>query len=153
MEIGSSQSNSQFTILMLLITAVLHTIFFHRYFPTLRPSTVELFDLTLPYVSDSDLESLIDTRVHQLTRQLSSLSPNSSPRGQIGVQFFERKRRKAATAGIGTWFGVGGGNRAEEDVCWEVWRLEITLATPKTELGRLRYSSIVFRRFRGFERS
>lgn len=33
------------------------------------------------------------------------------------------------------WFG--GGGRGEEEVCWEVWRLEITLATPRTESGML----------------
>jgi len=53
-------------------------------------------------------------------------------RGQIGVQFFEKRRRKAG--GLG-WFTSGG--KAEEEICWEVWRLEVTLATPKTETGEL----------------
>ena len=114
------------------VAGILHTIFFHRYFPTLRPSTIDILDLTLPYVSDPDLVSLIDTRAYQLTRQLSSpTAPNGSVRGQIGVQFFEKKRRKGG-GGLG-WFG--GGGRGEEEVCWELWRLEVTLATPKTEAG------------------
>lgn len=114
-----------------VVRAILHTVFFHRYFPTLRPSTIEVLDLTLPYVTDPELESLIDTRVYQLVRQLSSTtSPNSGVRGQIGVQFFEKRRRKGS--GLG-WFG--GGAKTEEEVCWEVWRLEVTLATPKTETG------------------
>jgi len=45
------------------------------------------------------------------------------------VQFFEKKRRKG---GLG-WFG---GGKGEEEICWEVWMLEITLATPRTEAGR-----------------
>ena len=111
---------------------ILHTIFFHRYFPTLRPSTIEVLDLTLPFVSDQELVSLIDTRAYQVARQLSSpTGPNGSVRGQIGVQFFEKRRRKGG-GGLG-WFG--GGGRGEEEVCWEVWRLEVTLATPRTEAG------------------
>lgn len=41
----------------------------------------------------------------------------------MAVQFFEKKRRKA-------WFGKG-----EDEVCWEQWTLNITLATPRTESG------------------
>ncbi|MCJ1354343.1 MAG: hypothetical protein MMC33_004331 [Icmadophila ericetorum] len=112
------------------LLGILHTIFFHRYFPTLRPSTVEVLDLTLPFVADQDLETLIETKVGQLFRQLTATnSPTSSVRGQLGVQYFEKKRRKAG--GLG-WFG---GGKLEEEVCWEVWRLEVTLATPKTESG------------------
>ncbi|MCJ1394688.1 hypothetical protein MMC18_007568 [Xylographa bjoerkii] len=115
-----------------VVQGILHTIFFHRYFPSLRPSTIEVLDLTLPFVTDPELQTLIDTRVLQLVRQLSSTtSPNSSVRGQIGVQFFEKRRRKAG--GLG-WFT--GGTKTEEEICWEVWRLEVTLATPKTETER-----------------
>jgi autophagy-related protein 101 len=41
----------------------------------------------------------------------------------MAVQFFEKKRRKA-------WFAKG-----EEEVCWEQWTLDVTLATPRTESG------------------
>ena len=46
------------------------------------------------------------------------------------VQFFEKKRKKAG-AGLG-W--VTGG-KADVDVCWERWSLEVPLATPKTDVG------------------
>lgn len=90
---------------------------------------------------EPELEAAIDTRVYQLTRQLASTSsPNSSVRGQIAVQFFEKRRRKASGMGMGMgmgWFGGGGGQgKGEDDICWETWRLEITLATPKTETGK-----------------
>jgi hypothetical protein len=48
---------------------------------------------------------------------------NTSVRGLMAVQFFEKKRRKA-------WFTKG-----EEEVCWEQWTLDVTLATPRTESG------------------
>ena len=47
------------------------------------------------------------------------------------MQFFEKRRRKSA------WFGGLGGNRGDEEICWEVWSLDVTIATPKTEAGKL----------------
>lgn len=111
---------------------ILHTIFFHRYFPSIRPGTIDVLDFTLPFVPDPELETLVDTRVGQLIRQLTSTSsPQSSIRGQLVVQFFEKKRRKAG-GGLG-WFT--GGAKGDEEVCWERWMLEVTLATPKSETG------------------
>ena len=116
---------------------ILHTIFFHRYFPSIRPSTIEVLDFTLPLVGDPELETLIETRAGQLVRQLSSTSsPRSSVRGILTVNFFEKKRRKAG-GGLG-WFT---GAKGEEEVCWERWSLEVTLATPKTEDGGCRYAT------------
>lgn len=91
---------------------------------------MEVLDLTLPVVTNPELETLIDTRVGQLVRQLSSdTSPQGSVRGQLAVQFFEKRRKKGG--GLG-WFS---GGKVDEEICWEIWHLEITLATPKTELG------------------
>ena len=126
---GARRYTDCFTTL-LTDPGVLHTIFFHRYFPCHRPGTLDVLDLTLPVVTNPELETLIDTRVGQLVRQLSSdSSPQGSVRGQLAVQFFEKRRKKGG--GLG-WFS---GGKAEEEICWEIWRLEITLATPKTELG------------------
>lgn len=112
-------------------TGTLHTIFFHRYFPSFRPSTLEVLDLTLPLVQDPELETLIDDRVGQLIRQLSSTSSGKgSVRGQLAVHFFEKRRRKSG--GLGWFTGAGKG---EEEVCWERWCLEVTIATPRTEAG------------------
>ena len=62
-----------------------------------------------------------------LVRQLDTSSDlgarDNGFRGLIAVQFFEKKRRKA-------WFMKG-----EEEVCWEQWTLDVTLATPRTESG------------------
>lgn len=117
-----------------IVRAILHTIFFHRYFPSLRPSTIEVLDFTLPFVSDPQLETLIDTRVGQLIRQLSSTSSSKgNVRGQLAVQFFEKRRRKGG--GLGWFTGAG---KAEEEVCWEIWCLEVTIATPRTEAERVK---------------
>jgi autophagy-related protein 101 len=105
----------------------LHTIFFHRFFPSIRPRTRDILGLTLPFVEDVELETLIDQRTSTLARQLDTSSDvgarNGSVRGLMAVQFFEKKRQKA-------WFTKG-----EEEVCWEQWTLDVTLATPRTETG------------------
>ena len=109
----------------LTLPGILHTIFFHRFFPSIRPRTWDLLDLTLPVVDDVELETLIDQRTTALIRQIDTTSNlhSNSVRGQMAVQFFERRRRKA-------WF-----SKAEDEVCWEQWTLDVTLATPKTESG------------------
>lgn len=103
--------------------AILHTIFFHRYFTSISPLTRDLLDLTLPAIDDVDLETLIEQKTHALRRAIDS-AHQPRGRGQISIQFFEKKRRK-------TYFFT----KAEEDVCWEQWTLDVTLAQPRTESG------------------
>lgn len=50
-------------------------------------------------------------------------------RGRMAVEFYEKKRRRS-----GLWFG-GLAGKGEEEVCWEVWNLDVTIATPRTESG------------------
>ncbi|KAI0997014.1 hypothetical protein K3495_g11170 [Podosphaera aphanis] len=111
-----------------VVRGILHAVFFHRFFPSLRPKTRDVLDLTLPFVDDVELEMLIDQRTAALVRQLGTscdmANRNGGGRGMIFVQFFEKRRRKA-------WFAKG-----EEEICWEQWTLDVTLATPKTELER-----------------
>lgn len=98
----------------------------------MRPSLRDLpyLDITLPYIADPpEFETLIDARTTALLHQLtSSNTPNGGVRGQIAVQFFDRKRRKS-----GWLTGIGRGN--EEEVLWEEWLVEVTIARPKTEAG------------------
>ena len=116
--------------------AILHTIFFHRYFTPIRPLTRDLLDTTLPAIDDVDLETLIDQRASALDRQINSASAfaHQSGRGQLVIQFFEKRRRK-------TYFSFG---KADEEVCWEQWLLDVTLATPRTESGQSLPKSEVF---------
>ncbi|KAH6897010.1 hypothetical protein B0T10DRAFT_475740 [Thelonectria olida] len=126
-----------------VVKGILHTIFFHRFFPPLTPQTREVLDLTLPYVDDDELETMIEQRVAALERQLdaqrSSSSSSANPsgtgtagggRGQLVVQFFEKRRRKA------TWL-----SRGDEEVCWECWTVKVTVAEPRTESERAKVRS------------
>ncbi|KAH6998503.1 DUF1649 domain protein [Ilyonectria sp. MPI-CAGE-AT-0026] len=121
-----------------VVKGILHTIFFHRFFPSLTPQTREVLDLTLPYVDDDELEIMIEQRAtaleSQLDAQRSSSSGNANAtsnsgapgggRGQLVVQFFEKRRRKA-------WL-----SRGDEEVCWECWTIKVTVAEPRTESER-----------------
>ncbi|SPO02830.1 uncharacterized protein DNG_05505 [Cephalotrichum gorgonifer] len=128
-----------------VVKGILHTIFFHRYFPLITPQTRPVLSLALPYVSDVELETLIEQRAALLERQLDAersahhhhhnqnhhaAAPgggggaDGGGRGQVSVRFLERKRRKA-------WIV-----RGEEEVCWEVWTVKVTVAEPKTENER-----------------
>lgn len=114
----------------LISLGILHTIFFHRTFPAVRPIDRDLLDISLPAVDDVDLETLIDQRATTLVRQLDDLAQQpqgGSGRGQLAVQFFEKRRKKTY------FFG-----KADEEVCWEQWTLDVTLAKPRTESGMLK---------------
>ncbi|KAI9661833.1 MAG: hypothetical protein M1821_009072 [Bathelium mastoideum] len=121
-----------------IIKALLHTIFFHRYFTPIRPMTRDLLDITLPTIDDVDLETLIDQRATALVRQMDSqagynygggagmgYTGDGGTRGQLAVRFFEKRRRK-------TYFSFGKG---EDDVCWEQWILNISLTRAKDEMA------------------
>ncbi|KAG6325212.1 hypothetical protein E4U22_000012 [Claviceps purpurea] len=125
-----------------VVKGILHTIFFTRFFPSLTPRTRDVLDLTLPYVDDDELETMIDQRAAALERHLdaerstSGASHSSSSsggggggggggaRGQIAVRFFEKRHRKS-------WL-----SRGEEEVCWESWTIKVTVAEPRTESER-----------------
>ncbi|KAI0540819.1 DUF1649-domain-containing protein [Xylaria digitata] len=138
-----------------VVRGILHTIFFHRFFPSLAPRSREVLDITLPFVDDAELDTMIEKRAAELARELdaerththSSISNaplhhlsqqrggaaaatvSNGGRGNISVQFFEKKRRK-------TWYmraAYGGG---DEEVCWERWTVKVTVAEPRTESER-----------------
>ncbi|KAI5863263.1 DUF1649-domain-containing protein [Durotheca rogersii] len=138
-----------------VVRGILHTIFFHRFFPSLTPHSREVLDITLPYVEDAELDTMIEKRTAELARELDAerSHPSSHPhshiqqararannassggsgvsggRGNIQVQFFEKKRRKA-------WYmraAYGGG---DEEVCWESWTVKVTVAEPRTDSER-----------------
>lgn len=90
--------------------------------------------MTLPYVDDDELETMIEQRASALERRLDAertsgnLSAHASGgggRGQVAVQFFEKRRRKA-------WL-----SRGDDEVCWECWTVKVTVAEPRTETGML----------------
>ncbi|KAF1812029.1 DUF1649-domain-containing protein [Eremomyces bilateralis CBS 781.70] len=111
--------------------AILHTIFFHRYFTPIAPLTRDLLDLTLPAIDDVDLETQIDQRAAALVREIdtadSAGGSASRGRGQLAILFYEKRRRKAF------FFG-----KNEEEICWERWILDVTVGTPRTETDRIK---------------
>jgi hypothetical protein len=116
-----------------VLKGVLNLIFFHRYFPSIRPTTFDVLDFTLPAIDDVELETLIESRISALVRQHTSATSTheggGGVRGRIAVEFYEKKRKRS-----GAWFsGLAG--KGEEEVCWEVWNLDVTIATPRTESG------------------
>ncbi|GFF22009.1 meiotically up-regulated gene 66 protein [Aspergillus udagawae] len=117
-----------------VLKGILNLIFFHRYFPSIRPTTFDVLDFTLPAIDDVELETLIESRISALVRQHTSATSTheggSGVRGRIAVEFYEKKRKRS-----GAWFsGLAG--KGEEEVCWEVWNLDVTIATPRTESER-----------------
>lgn len=85
--------------------------------------TRDLLDLTLPAIDDKDLETTIDKQATTLLRTIEGTHQQRG-RAQLAVQFFEKKRKKSY------FFG-----KADEEICWEQWTLDITIATPRTEAG------------------
>lgn len=123
-----------------VVRGILHTIFFNRFLQAIYPQTREVLDISLPYIPDAELETMIDQRTQALVRQLDAErhQPHAgggggggggggAGRGQVTVQFYERRRRKATA-----WNMLG---RGDEEVCWERWTVKVTVAEPRTESG------------------
>ncbi|KAF3935509.1 hypothetical protein ABW19_dt0200790 [Dactylella cylindrospora] len=108
-----------------VVKAILAAIFFHRLFPSIRPKTRDLLDLTLPSADDPDLDALIENRSTTLIRSVELTPGAPSAKTQIAIQFFEKKQKRKA------WFST-----KDEEVCWEQWLLDITLLYPRTESQR-----------------
>ncbi|KAM3542959.1 hypothetical protein ARSEF1564_004097 [Beauveria bassiana] len=138
-----------------IVRAILHTIFFTRFFPAVHPSTRNVLDLvTLPYVDDDELATMIEQRAAALERQLDAERSSSHqttaaaagpaprppphntlarrrpplplplPSQRAPRQAAPERRRKA-------WL-----SRGDEEVCWECWTVKVTVAEPRTESER-----------------
>ncbi|EXJ79741.1 hypothetical protein A1O3_08024 [Capronia epimyces CBS 606.96] len=139
-----------------IVKGVLHTIFFHRYFPPVRPSLymptassshdsshpTQSLPIPLPSILDPpEISAAIDSHTALLVSQLTPQSPTSAAsggsRGEIMVRFYDRKRRRT---GITTgWLGrLGGGGQTEEEVCWEEWCVQVIVARPRSEADRIK---------------
>ncbi|KAK4501658.1 hypothetical protein PRZ48_007467 [Zasmidium cellare] len=105
-----------------VVKGILHTIFFHRYFTPLIPSTHEILDTTLPFISEDDIDTLIETRTNQLLRALDA-APSTRTPSLLQINFLERKRRKSG------WFVT----KADEETVWETWYISVELMTARSE--------------------
>ncbi|KAI1200017.1 DUF1649-domain-containing protein [Nemania serpens] len=144
-----------------VVRGILHTIFFHRFFPSLAPCSREVLDITLPFVEDAELDTMIETRAAELARELDAERTHSHSSGSsVPSHHYLSQQRggmaaatAAAAAGSNggrghisvqffekkrrkTWYmraAYGGG---DEEVCWESWTVKVTVAEPRTESER-----------------
>ncbi|KAJ7490848.1 autophagy-related protein [Mycena latifolia] len=109
-----------------VLQAVLHAILFHRLFGLVKPQTFEVLDVTLPGVSDPEMEALVNEKVDAFWRGVEG---GVSKRGQITVTFSEKRPKKS-------WFQVYMG---EEEVPWEQWIINAELRQPKSDRDRQQF--------------
>ncbi|ESK88730.1 duf1649 domain protein [Moniliophthora roreri MCA 2997] len=101
-----------------VLTAILHSILFHRLFGTVKPKTIEVLDVTMPGVSDPEMEALVSDKVDAFWK---GVERGMGKRGQITVTFAEKKNKKA-------WFQV---YAVEEEVPWEQWVINAEIRQPR----------------------
>ncbi|EMR68481.1 putative duf1649 domain protein [Eutypa lata UCREL1] len=141
-----------------VVKGILHTIFFHRFFPPVTPRSREVLDITLPYVGDAELDTMIEKRADELAQQLDaerSTTKSSSGGGSNRAGLGRGLGGLAGALGSGSGAGAGGDGRGtitvqffekkrrkawyggrDEEVCWESWTLKVTVAEPRTESER-----------------
>ncbi|KAJ1665984.1 hypothetical protein IW140_000590 [Coemansia sp. RSA 1813] len=102
-----------------VVTAVLHTIIFHRYFGNVTPkSSCILSVVTYASVDNVDVLRTVDEKVEELMQTISTTGETKS---QMSLYFTETKPRKA-------WF-----SKSEEEICWEEWSINIHSRVARTE--------------------
>ena len=112
-----------------VVIGLLHVICFHRCFMPLQPATQDILDMTLPYVSEDDIENLIETKTNAFIRQVEASTvqaAQSQPkpgRGTLVVNFQEKKRKNRG------WFVA----KADEETVWETWVIDVTLTSARSE--------------------
>lgn len=138
-------------------TGILHTIFFHRFFPSVAPRSREVLDITLPYVADAELDTMIERRADELAQQLDA--ERSTTTGAVSAKRGIGGSSRGLGAGLGGLASGGGGGKGgggrgtvtvqffekkrrkawyggrDEEVCWESWTVKVTVAEPRTESG------------------
>ncbi|KAG8695292.1 hypothetical protein FRC08_007917 [Ceratobasidium sp. 394] len=109
-----------------LLRGIIHAILFHRAFGSVKPTTRDALDVTLPAIDDEKLTKEVERKVDQFQRLLDGspgIGSAGSKRGQMTVVFSEMRPKKA-------WFSSG-----EEEVPWEEWTI-ITEAHSKQGIPR-----------------
>jgi autophagy-related protein 101 len=152
-------------MLTMTLIGILHTIFFHRFFPSVLPHTREVLDLSLPYIQDVELETMIDQRATTLQHHLDAeRSSAAHPRAGTSTPPYHSPAPSRPgpnpSSGVGAGAGTNGngnGGRGqvsvrffekrrrkawysvrggEDEVCWESWTIKVTVAEPRTESER-----------------
>lgn len=108
---------------LLLTAGLLWTIFFHRLFGPVTPTTNEFIDIPYPMaVGLPDLDSLIDQKIDQLIKKdfgppHAAAAPSV---GQLVVAFLDKNKLKKKSG----WFGHSKDD-AKDLVRWELWIINV----------------------------
>ncbi|KAF9076029.1 autophagy-related protein [Rhodocollybia butyracea] len=111
-----------------VLRAILDAILFHRLFGTVKPKMREVLGVTMPGVSDPEMERLVEEKVDAFWKGIEG---GLSKRGQIVLTFSEKRPKKS-------WFQVVVG---EEDVPWEQWYLMRKYNNPGIEADRQQFDT------------
>ncbi|KAF5349564.1 hypothetical protein D9756_008829 [Leucocoprinus leucothites] len=111
-----------------VLSGILHSILFHRLFGLIKPQIFEVLDVTMPGVSDPEMEQLVYEKVESFWRAIQA---DVSRRGQIMVTFSEKRPKKS-------WYQL---YSADEDVSWEQWIINVEFRQHRTERERLTFNT------------
>ncbi|KAL4062308.1 autophagy-related protein, partial [Scleroderma yunnanense] len=75
-----------------VLHAILYAILFHRLFGTVKPQTFEVLDVTVPSVSDPEMEQLVNDKVDTFWKGVEN---GTNKRGQVLVTFSEKRPKKS----------------------------------------------------------
>jgi hypothetical protein len=141
----------------------------------LTPRSREVLDITLPFVEDAELDTMIEKRAAELARELDAERTHSHSSGSnVPLHHHLSQQRGGAAAAAAaaassnggrgnisvqffekkrrkTWYmraAYGGG---DEEVCWECWTVKVTVAEPRTESGKEALLSFFCRPLHGTE--
>jgi autophagy-related protein 101 len=63
-----------------VLRGILHAIFFHRLFGSIKPKTFEVLDISFPGVADAEIERLVEEKVAAFWR---AVDISAEKRGQV----------------------------------------------------------------------
>lgn len=109
-----------------VLTAMLHSILFHRLLGTIKPKDLEVLNVTMPGVADAIVESQVTKIVDSFWRRIEN---GTIKRGQISLTLFEKKE-------VRSWFGT-----REEEIPWERWIVNAEVRQPRTDADRQTFIS------------
>ena len=124
-----------------MLLGIVWTIFFHRIFGPMTPTTNDFFSITYPMAADQPfLDSLIDEKIDLLIKsRLDKGNANTKHRedqekgttyGQIVIQFLGKMVRKSKKKS--GWFGQIKSSEADDLQPWEIWTINVKcLPLPK----------------------
>ncbi|TFK64583.1 DUF1649-domain-containing protein [Pluteus cervinus] len=111
-----------------VLHGILHSILFHRLFGAVKPRDLEVLNVTMPGVSNPEIERMVNKKVETFWKGIET---GTNKRGQIVVTLSEKRAKKS-------WFYT-----EEEDVPWEQWIVNAELRQPKSDVDRLNFHASI----------